>query len=382
MVFQMFKKISIAITLLALVTVLAAVLCGCSDNVNEALEGKNVVIYEVNGGMLNFGTSSTKTNIKHYYYPDNYIKDPLTMPNYSIIRSGYTFTGWYTGVECKPEQKWDFGTIFSAESLTLYAGWEKEIKYTYSVYYSVNGNDQLLGSYTVEEAEKFNDRRDFANKRSGYTHIGGYYKDAACTEAWDFDFTHPGGENDLDVPVYVKHIEGEWKLVYTYSELASAIKSGNVYLMNDIDCEGGELSAPTTFSKIFEGNGYKVSNFTVKGGGTPATPSVAIFKTLSSSAEVRNVSFENVDYQLTGVKPSAGAITVTPNVAALAISLQSGAKIKNVNVSGALTTNYTEAELTEAMNKPFYFVGTADPAITAGISGFNATVTVTVQTAG
>ena len=60
---------------------------------------------------------------------------------------------------------------------------------------------------------------------------------------------------------------------------------------------------------------------------------------------------------------------------------QSGAKVKDVSVSGVLTTNYSEADLSAYMNKPFFFEGTADPAITAGISGFIATVTVTVQTA-
>lgn len=377
----MFKKFSIAITLLALVCVLSAVLCGCSVKVDEALKGKNVVTFEVNGGLLNYGTSSTKTNVMHYYYPNTLIKDPVTLPNYSVSRNGYTFTGWYTSAECKPEEKWDFNTYFTTETLTLYAGWEKEIKYTYSVHYSVNGIDTLLGSYTVDAGEKFDDRRDFANKRDGYTHIGGYFKDAACTEAWDTEFAHPGGDADLDVPVYVKHIEGDWKLVYTFDDLKSAIKSGNVYLMNDIDCAGGELSAPTTFSTIFEGNGYKVSNFTVKGGGTSKTPTVAIFKTLGKDADVRNVTFEGVDYQLTGVRNSTASITVTPNIGALAISIQSGAKVKDVSVSGVLTTNYSEADLSAYMNKPFFFEGTADPAITAGISGFTATVTVTVQTA-
>ena len=373
----MFKKISIVFVLLALLCVLSAVLCGCSTKVDD-LEGKYIVTYDVNGGILNFSTSSTKTSVNHAYDPNTYLVDPVTMPNYSISRNGYKFTGWYTSAECKPEEKWDFGTLFRVEKLTLYAGWEKEIKYTYSVYFSVEGVDHPLGTYEVAVGDKFDDWRKFGNTRAGYTAMG-YYKDGACTEAWDFDFTHPGGDKEVnDIVVYVKHIEGEWKLVSTFDELKSALKTGNVYLLNDIDCGGEELSAPTNFGMIFEGNGFTVSNFTVKGGGTPKTPTVAIFKNLTKSAEIRNVSFEGVAYDFTGVRESTGSITVAPQVAALAISMESGAKITDVSVSGVITTNYVEGSLDDLANKPFYFVGDADPAITAGISGFTANVTVVV----
>jgi hypothetical protein len=239
--------------------------------------------------------------------------------------------------------------------------------------------DGVVASLEVAEGDKFDDWRKFGNGRDGYTAMG-YYKDAACTEAWDYTFTHPGiiGEHN-DVPVYVKHIEGEWKLVTNFTELKSAIKTGNVYLMNDIDCGGGELTAPTSFGKIFEGNGYTVSNFTVKSGGSLGAPSIAIFKTLAKSAEIRNVSFTDVAYDFTGIKESTDKITVTPRVAALANSMQSGAKIKDVSVSGTITTNYAEGDLTADANKPFFFDGEADPAVTAGISGFTADVKVAVQ---
>ena len=373
----MFKKISIVFVLLALLCVLSAVLCGCSTKVDE-LEGKYIVTYEVNGGILNFSTSSTKTNVNHAYDPNTLVVDPVTMPNYSISRNGYKFTGWYTSAECKPEDKWDFNTFLRTETLTLYAGWEKEIKYTYSIYFSVEEVDHFLGSYEVAAGDKFDDWREFGNTRDGYTAMG-YYKDAACTEAWDYSFAHPGGESDTDIVVYVKHIEGVWKLVSNFDELKSALKTGNVYLLNDIDCGGGELSAPTSFGAIFEGNGFTVSNFTVKGSGTAKTPSVAIFKTLSKTAEIRNVSFVDVAYDFTGVRESVGSITVTPQVAALAISMESGAKITDVSVSGTITTNYKEGSLDAFANKPFYFEGDADPAITAGISGFTADVTIVVQ---
>jgi len=375
---QMLKKLSIVITVLAIACILTVALSGCSVKVDE-FEGKNIVTFEMNGGIMSYSTSSTNTNVNFAYYPNTYILDPVEMPNYSISRNGYIFTGWYTSAECKPEEKWDFNTLFTMEKLQLFAGWEKALVHSYSVYYKSGTTEVLLGSYNVAPGDKFDDWREFGNERDGYTALG-YYKDADCTEEWDYSYAHPGGDADCDIRVYVKHIEGEWKFAYDFETLKSALKTGNVYLMNNIDCGGEVLTAPSNFEKIFEGNGYTVSNFTVKRGGSNKTPQIAIFQTLSKGADIRNVTFSNVSYDFTGVRSSTATITVTPNVAALAVSMQMGAKVNGVTVSGKLTTNYTEGELDAIANKPFWFEGDADPAITAGIVNFTANVTVEVVT--
>ena len=153
-----------------------------------------------------------------------------------------------------------------------------------------------------------------------------------------------------------------------------AISLGNVYLTADIDCEGKEFPVVTSYSGIFNGNGYTVSNFKVSKSGTGATPTVAIFKKLTSTAQIVNVKFENATYIFNDIKESAGAVKVTPKAAALAIEMVAGAKVQDVTVTGTLTTNYA-GELA-CINSVYYFEGTPDEAVMAGVDSFSAEITV------
>ena len=370
------KRLLILISILTLALTLTFALSGCSGSTDD-LEGKNIVTFKVNGGILNYGTSSTKTSVNFAYYPGTYILDPSKdIPNYSISRSGYDFTGWYTDEACTPSSKWDFSTPFEESTLTLYAGWEKSIIYTYSVYYvdETSGEPVKLGDYNALAGDTFSDWKDVAEERAGYTCIG-YYSDKELTTPWDESFAHPGGEVDLDIPVYAEYIEGEWELAGNYEQLKRAVTIGNVYLTADIDCEGKEFSVGTAFSGIFNGNGYTVSNFKVSKGGTKPTPTSAIFRRLTATAEITNVTFANVTYDFTEISASTATITVSPKVAALAVDMQAGAKVTNVTIIGTLTTNYT-GELS-CINSAYFHEGTADATVMAGVENFNAQITVT-----
>ena len=366
------KKKLIFITVLAVA--LTLLLSGCAAAGNS-LKGKNIVAFEVNGGTLNYGTSSTNTKVNFAYHPGTYIIDPITLPNYSISRNGYNFTGWYTSAECKESEKWDFSTAFEVENLTLYAGWEKDIHYTYTVYYMNGDKSVALGSYNVSAGEAFEDWRDFGNTREDHTCIG-YYSDPDCTSEWDFTSTHPGGEADLDIPVYVKHIEGVWKLVDNYDALKSAVKGDNVYLTANIDCEGKEL-ALGDFNQIFEGNRYKVTNFTVNKTSSILNPSCAIFSSLGAKAVVRNVSFEGFTMNFYDIKESTDKIKVTAKVAALAVNMTAGAKVSSVFVSGTLKTDYN-GEF-PCISKVYYYNDTDDTSALSGVSEFTANITVDKQ---
>ena len=367
------KKLLILISTIVFALTLTFAMSGCAGSTDE-FEGKNIVTFHVNGGILDYGTSSTKTSVNFAYYPGTYILDPSKdIPNYSLSRSGYDFTGWYTDEACTPESKWDFKTPFEVSNLTLYAGWEKSIRYTYSVYYVNDGTPEKLGDYKVLAGAKFSDWGDIAAQRAGYTCIG-YYSDQEFTTLWDETYTHPGGEADLDIPVYAQYIEGEWALVDNFDRLKNAIETGdNVYLTADIDCDGKELPV-RDFSGIFNGNGHTISNLKVSRGGTSAKPLVAIFKSLASTAEIKDVNFENVSYDFTGVKESAA---VKPQVAALTVDMEVGAQVKNVTVTGTLKTNYP-GELPCA-NSVYYSEGTPNEEVMAGVDDFTAQVTVTKQ---
>ncbi len=366
------RKILILTVLIALFAALTVLLSGCAGDVDPTA-GKNVVTFEINGGILSYGTSSTNGSINYAYHPGTYVKDPTGFPNYKILRDGYNFTGWYTSADCKPSEKWDFSTPLNVEKLTLYAGWELAIKFTYSIGYVDGDNTVTLGTYSVSAGEKLDDWRNYANTRKDYTAIG-YFSDPECTIPWDSSFTHPGGDIDLDVRVYVNYIEGNWKLVDNFDKLKSALRSGNVYLTADIDCGGAELYISGDFDQVFEGNGFKVTNFTVSKKGTAVNPSCAIFEKLVNGADIRNVTFENVTYKFFEISDHA---SVKANVAALAVKLDSGVKITNVSVSGNFETDY--AGDLSTIEQVYYYTDSEGETLLDGVTNFSADIIVNKQ---
>ena len=346
---------------------LTFVLSGCAGAEDE-LKGKNIVVFELNGGTLEFKTSSVNTKINFAYHPGTYIVDPAEIPGYRIYKNEYVFTGWYTSAECNPGEKWDFDSrTFDTETLTLYAGWEKAIQYTYTVYYVDGDRDVELGRYPVSEGEKFDDWLKYAESRDGYTPLG-FYSDRQFTTIWDENTVHPGGESDLHIPVYVKYLEGNWSLINDYKSLVNAVKYGeNVYLTGDIDCLGEELYFSNSYSGIFEGNGHSVSNFKIKKTGVLRMPTCTIFSDLGEGSVVRNVNFENVTYELLEVPENVLKIKIS----ALAKSAK-GTTVSNVTVTGKLVTDYT-GELPTLL-QPFY-----EEDSTGDVSSFTAVITVEKQ---
>lgn len=331
-----------------IIAVLALTLSGCGRK-EQNLDGMNIATFELDGGTLEFKTSSVDTNINFAYHPGTYILDPTEIPGYKLYKTGYDFTGWYTSPECKPEQLWDFDkNTFDTETITLYAGWQKSITYTFSLYWVDGENEVFLNQYKVSAGDVFEDWRNYASGRTGYTPIG-YFADKALSVAWDNSTKHPGGETDTDIRVYVDYIEGKWTFADNYEMLIAAINANeNVYLTGNIDCGGGELSFKTTaYSSIFEGNGFTVSNFTVPKIKGTYYPSVSIFATLSEGAEIRNVSFDGVEYNLFELDPK------TREIRAAALAKEAtGVKVTNVTVTGTLNTDCTDD--LSIINSPFF----------------------------
>lgn len=359
------KHFLIFALVIAAVTVM---LCGCGSSELD-LEGKSVVTFQLQGGTLDYGTSMVDTYIKYAYEPNTYVLDPTALPGYDLHRNDYVFTGWYTSANCLPGEKWSFETqTIGTEHVTLYAGWERAIVYSFTVCYADGDKDVELGKYIVKSGDKFEDWRKFANTRKNFT-ANGYYADRALTEAWDFNTAHPGGDADLNINIYVNYIEGEWKLVTNMSELQLAISEGkNAYLMNNIDCNGEELAFDGSYNGTIEGNGYTVSNFKVAKDGGVRIPTCSIFKTLGKDAEIRNVSFTGVIYDFTGIM-TTGVSKI--KLAALALTSE-GATVKNVTIEGKIVTNYN-GDVTGISN-PF-FEGTGEESI----DGFTANVTTEIQ---
>ncbi|MDE7395673.1 MAG: InlB B-repeat-containing protein, partial [Clostridiales bacterium] len=98
-------------------------------------------------------------------------------------REGYTFGGWYKEAACTTA--WDFENDTITGNVTLYAKWTANapVITEYTVTFDSQGGS-AVASATVASGNKVTKPTD--PTREGYT-FGGWYKDADCTESWNFD---------------------------------------------------------------------------------------------------------------------------------------------------------------------------------------------------
>ena len=330
---------------------LVATLTGCGKNQRD-FEGKVKVIYYLEGGIY----QNCEQPIVQYYDFDedtgNLIIDPSSLSGQAISRSGYKLDGWYTkktgeGNNATYEDKWDFeNDKVSADGITLYAKWKKNITYTYEICYRDETDQSVhaLGSYEVSEGDKFNTyyATYFGNKRYGYTALSGLYTET--DEPWDENFTHPGGEVDTAVRVFLHYIEGEFVLVDSPRKLLSN-KNANLYLTCDIDFEGEAFSGFGDYKGIIRGNGYAIKNFTLSydssKNGLIADPDlytesgllcISLFRSLKG-ATVTDLTFTDFTIDIKAGYPGTKMIFVAP----LAMKMENST-LQNVTVSQATLT--------------------------------------------
>ncbi|MDE7262409.1 MAG: InlB B-repeat-containing protein, partial [Oscillospiraceae bacterium] len=130
-----------------------------------------LVTYDQNGGDTAASPSSQT------FYTGTMLTEPT-----SPVRTGYQFGGWYTDAECTDGNGWDFGQDAApSNNFTLYAKWTL---ITYTVAFNLNYTNapsptEVLCAYNTALEEPENpDRMDYQ--------FQGWYKDARCTDKWDF----------------------------------------------------------------------------------------------------------------------------------------------------------------------------------------------------
>ncbi len=117
----------------------------------------------------------------------DYEKDDLVIKPTNPIKIGYSFKGWYSDESCTTA--WDFENDVVTENMNLYAKWVQ----IYTV--SINGTDT-----DVEKGAKIVKPTD--PTKTGYV-FKGWYKEEACTTAWNF-------ENDVvnsNTTLYIKWVK-------------------------------------------------------------------------------------------------------------------------------------------------------------------------------
>ena len=95
-------------------------------------------------------------------------------------RASYTFAGWYTNVAYTTA--WSFATDVITANTTLYAKWVSNS----ATIFTVTFNSQSGSAVSSQQVEQGGNAAQPGNPvREGLT-FGGWFKDQACTQAWDF----------------------------------------------------------------------------------------------------------------------------------------------------------------------------------------------------
>ena len=293
---------------------------------------------------LQGGKSGERTELVQQVQDNSLVVEPGTnvLVGEEPTRSGFTFNAFCRGTEDADGnvtygEEWDFERDRVTEDITLYARWlsnysitvhygdEYKETYTVPVTQDAQGNIQPLNSITI----------------SGQTVLDGFYTSAADAEKKEnvitFPYTPTGlTQENTTVELWTNTLDGVWKLVETAEDLRSFYNGTNIYLLNDIDFGGEELSFPEAYTGTFEGNGHTLSNFTVsQAAGTGAgVQSFGLFRELRATASIHNVTFKNVTY----VAELDNPIVTEYRAGVLAGNAAKGAKVENVTISGGTFT--------------------------------------------
>ena len=370
-------KLKKFLTILLCVAILFTVVA-CSENNDYSNQAK--VVFCLEGGVYQ---NSTRDVVQYYPVGDGSLKiiAPNELSEKPIEKAGYYIEGWYKtktgeGENAQYSNKWNFASDKVDKSgVTLYAKWVKNVRFTYSVCYKdAQGQTVVIGEYPVNAGDTFNDYAKYAEKRYDgiYTPIG--YVDENCAP-WDTAFTHPGGEESLDIKVYVTYVEGEFEIVSTAKQLKASVNK-NIYLVADIDMQGEALSFGN-YKGIFEGNNHTISNFTIhyeagKNYLVENNLHVSLFGN-ASGAKIKNVSFTDVKVKI------STTLSVTQQIYLAPIAVEATkVELTNVTFSGTYTVEKLpngreESEMVIVVTNSAFYQKDADTTET------NVSVTLTKQ---
>ena len=358
---------------------LAVMLGGCSQSTRD-FDDKVKVIYYLEGGVYQ---NCEQPVIQYYSFDEgtsNRIVDISSLSGQVIIRSGYTLEGWYTqktgeGNDATYDGKWDFeNDVVTSEGITLYAKWKKNIIYAYEVCYrdELDQSVHSLGRYEVSEGDTFNEyyASYFGDKRFGYTALGGLYTESG--EPWDKSFTHPGGEVDTTVRVFLDYIEGDYVLVDSPRQLL-ANKNKNLYLTSDIDFEGEAFAGFGDYKGVIRGNGFSVKNFTLSYDSSKngliadndlstegGMLCISLFRSLNG-ADITDLTFSDFTVDIKAGYPGTKIILVAPLAIKMADSRLAGVTVTGVTVTCTqLPAGFDPSSLIVLDDRAVYFTPEGD----------------------
>jgi len=156
----------------------------------------------------------------------------------------------------------------------------------------------------------------------------------------DKEFDWPYTITEQDINVYVDFIKGEWRLVDNAGDFVRAIQANkNIYMRENIDFSEyieNSLWGLAAYTGELNGNGYTISGVkrNLKASRLNTENFGGIFGSLGETAYIHDVKFENIEVTF---EVNSSYTQVDAYVGLIAGSAESGARMKNVTVSGKLS---------------------------------------------
>lgn len=376
-----------AVAAVAVIVVIAVNCDGGSENVLDSVDIN--INYNANGGEFDNHRTEKTIGYKVGTFPLNIGKQNLTNGNANInTRDGYVFEGWYlpetdangqlvyedeARTIVKLGSPFDFTKRLEGEGdIQLYAKWSKA-KYVPVILVGTSlkdasGNVYDEGSIIRElvfqngSIEKFGGSRLVDNLTRGeYTFVE-YYSDAQCTSPVSWPISETAGDS---APIYAKFIEGDWSIV---SDKESALKmlrslaaNGKYFVIADIDLDGAEVTTASQMRATVIGNGFTLSNFSVVKKSVDSS-GASLFGVAKEGSKFEGLKLQNVDLDV------SLRSNVTAAVYFLFTSVEDGAEISKLSVTGKLSVNYkadTDTIISNLQGTDKYWIIGGDQSILA-----------------
>lgn len=298
---------------------------------------------------------------------------------FEISKTKSIFVGWYTDRQLRVDEngnpldaygeltsvsgreqaytysgKWDFGTSvleldankeYKSEEnvLTLYAAWVPS--FVFDIYVeNENGEFELLESKETLSIElpRWNDKTGKMDLKDLDGIDGKTFKEASLTKDFnelvtgtingEIDYETGTMQGDGKVEVYTKWLDGVWFNISTPKQFKDNSRLDGCYIINnDLDFTGivwSSTLATESFKGQIIGNGHKFTNITVNQGDTSKMRG-GLFGSIDSTAVIKDVTFENVTYNM-----NAGSLKAGASFGLFAGTIAESATLENVAVSG------------------------------------------------
>ena len=242
---------------------------------------------------------------------------------------GYTFEGWYMDADFKTECNFD--TVLEPETQIFAKLTEKE----YTITYQVGGTEDVLSTATYKY---WSIPEEPATPTYQGQYFFGWYLDEEFKNSFDFSYTLKE-----DTVIYAQFFES--KPIYTVEDLIAIAEypAGNYSLQNDLTL-GREIWTPIeNFSGKFDGNGYKIYDFTID----TTLANSGFFTT--NDGTIKNLTIEKFIFTSSyGGSSNVGALVGINNgtvenctVNNPKVGNNGGITYKNhLNTTGSFTSNY------------------------------------------